>query len=321
LEKRGLLEIRRFVQEVDEEAWVRVWNAAYKEYEDLRQMAVDEFRIFEKAPFFDSEGRFIAELDGKPVGIVHANVDKKRKEKKSFIRTFGIIPEFRGRGIEEKLVETALKELKSRGMETVQGWTSDSREDRIRLWETLEFKLVRKFSLMKRGLKSVPSGIRENREAVLKLLRKDVDEDVRELNWLDNECFKEHFNHRPTTIEETTYNLRKNPFFKDQAWFFAFLNEKAVGYIGVGVDEKYNVDRNTKCGWVLDIGVLKPVRLRGIGTSLMLRGMETLKAKDMAVVMLGVDDWNVTKAINLYEKVGFKVVRKDLTYERNLLNA
>jgi len=316
-----LLEIRRFVQGIDEEDWVRVWNVAYEEYEDFRQMTVDEFRVFEKAPFFDSEGRFIAELDGKPVGIIHANVDKKRKEKKSFIRTFGIIPEFRGKRIEEKLAETALKELKNRGMETVQGWASDSREDRIRLWKTLGFKLVRKFSLMKRGLSSIPSGVRENKKVVLKPLQKDIDVDARVLNRLDNECFKEHFNHRPTTVEETTYRLRKDPFFKDQEWFFALLNENSVGYIGVGIDEKYNVDRNVRCGWVLDIGVLKPVRLKGIGTSLMLRGMETLKAKGMAVVMLGVDDWNVTKAIKLYEKVGFKVVRKDLTFEKSLLSA
>lgn len=316
-----MLKIKRFVQGIDEEVWVRVWNVAYEEYEDFRQMTVDEFRVFEKAPFFDSEGRFIAELDGKPVGIIHANVDKKRKEKKGFIRTFGIIPKFRGKGIEEKIAETALKELKNRGMETVQGWASDSREDRIRLWKTLGFKLVRKFSLMKRGLNSIPSGLRENKKVVLKPLQRDVDGDVRVLNWLDNECFKEHFNHRPTTVEETTYHLRKDPFFKDQEWFFALLNENSVGYIGVGVDEKYNVDRDVRCGWVLDIGVLKPVRLKGIGTSLMLRGMETLKAKGMAVVMLGVDDWNVTKATKLYEKVGFKVVRKDLTFEKSLLSA
>jgi mycothiol synthase len=317
LEENGLLKIKRFTQGSDEEIWVRVWNAAYKEYDDLRQITADEFRIFEKAPFFDSQGRFIAELNNKAVGIIHAHVDKKRKEKKAFVQSFGVIPEFRGRGIEEELAETALKELKSRGMEAVQGWASDSREDRMRLWENLGFKLVRKFSLMKRGLDRIQSGIGENEKVVLKPLRMDVDEDVRVLNWLDNECFKEHFNYRPSTVEETTYRLRKDPFFKDQAWFFAFLNEKPVGYIGVGVDEKYNVERSVQCGWILDIGVLKPIRLRGIGTRLMLQGMKTLKAKDMTTVMLGVDDGNVTKAMKLYEKVGFKVVRKDLTYEKN----
>jgi ribosomal protein S18 acetylase RimI-like enzyme len=68
----------------------------------------------------------------------------------------------------------------------------------------------------------------------------------------------------------------------------------------------------------MDIGVLKPYRRKGIGTRLMLQGMETLKAKGMTTAMLGVDDWNVTKAMKLYEKVGFNVTKKDFTYERNI---
>lgn len=115
------MKIRQIVQERDEEDWVRVRNAAFREYDDERQMTADEFRIMEKAPDFDVEGRFIAELDEEPVGIIHAHVDKKRKEKKGFIRSFGVVPEFRGRSVEERLADTALKELKGRGMEIVQG--------------------------------------------------------------------------------------------------------------------------------------------------------------------------------------------------------
>jgi mycothiol synthase len=313
-----LLKIRRFVQGRDEEGWVRVRNAAFKEYEDDRQIAVDEFRISEKAPDFDVEGRFIAELDGEPIGIIHAHVDKKREEKKGFIRSFGVVPKFRGKGVEEKLADVALGELKDRGMEVVQGWAVDKREDRIRLWERLGFKLVRKFSLMKRSLDNIPSDIGENEDVVLKPLRIDLDDGLKVLTQLGNECFKEHFNFRPGTFEEMAYWLRKDPWFKEQMWFFAFLNGEHVGYVGVGIDEKYNVEKNVKRGWIMDIGVLKPNRIRGIGTRLMLHGMETLKARGMTTAMLGVDDWNVTKAMKLYEKCGFKVAKKDFTYERSV---
>lgn len=311
------MKTKRFVQGRDEEDWIRVWNAAYKEYDDLRQITVDEFKVAETAPEFDPKGRFIAELNGQPIGIIHAHIDKLREEKKSFIRSFGIIPDFRGRGIEEELVKLALNELKIRGMETVQAWARDSRRDRIRLWEKLDFKLVRKFSLMKRDL-SAMSSIGENNEITLKPLRRDSTEDVKMLNWLGNECFKEHFNYRPGTVEELTHFLRKDIFFTDQDWFFAILNKEYVGYIGIGIDEKFNAERNMKSGWVLDIGVLKPYRRRGIGTRLMVQSVETLKAKDMTTVMLGVDDSNVTKAMKLYEKVGFKLAKKDLTFEKNI---
>jgi len=313
-----LLKIRRFVQGNDEEVWVGVRNAAFKEYEDDRQITVDEFRISEKAPDFDVEGRFIAELDGKPVGIIHAHVDKKREEKKGFVRSFGVVPEFRGKGVEEKLAEIALWELKKRGMEVVQGWAVDRREDRIRLWESLAFKLVRKFSLMKRDLDEILSGIGENKEVVLKPLRVDLDDDLKVLTQLGNECFKEHFNFRPGTFEEMVYWLREDPWFREQVWFFAVLGGEQVGYVGLGIDEKYNVEKNVKCGWIMDIGVLKANRIRGIGTRLMLQGMETLKAKGMTRAMLGVDDLNVTKAMRLYEKCGFKVAKKDFTYEKTI---
>ena len=69
-----------------------------------------------------------------------------------------------------------------------------------------------------------------------------------------------------------------------------------------------------KRGWIMTIGVLKPLRIKGIGTALMLHGLKFLKSKGMNEAELGVDDSNPTKAIELYKKVGFKVVKKDLTY-------
>jgi len=313
-----MLNIRRFVKGVDEPVWVEVLNAAYKEYEDWRAITVEEFLLDEKRPNFDFEGRFIAELDGTPLGIIHAYVDKLRKEKKGFINSFGVIPEHRGHGVEEKLIETALKELKKRGMQVAQAWSDYKREDRIQLLEKLGFKLIRKFSLMEIELANIPSDMGENMQVTIRTLRKDIEEDIKLLNYLDNECFKEHFNHRPITIEETRHFLLNNPYFKEQEYFFAILRDSAVGYIGVGIDEKYNTEKNVKAGIILDIGVLKPYRRKGIGTRLMLHGLEALKTKGMTKALLGVDDFNPTKAIKLYEKLGFKVVKKDLTYEKQL---
>jgi mycothiol synthase len=318
LEEDNLLKIRRFVQGKDEEAWLSVWNVVYGQRWDLAPMTVDEMVATEKSPEFEAEGRFIAEVNTQPVGIVHAYVDKLREEKKGFVRSFGVIPTFRGQGIEEKLAETALEEFKRRGMKVVQSAADGEQEDVIRLWENLGFKLVRKFSLMTRDLTDGQLGLSENMEIVLKPLQRDADEDLRKLNWLDNECFKEHFNWRPSPVERTIYFVREDPFFKQQEWYFALLDQERVGYIGLGVDEKYNAERNTKSGWILDIGVLKPHRRTGIGTMLMLHGMRRLKAMGMTSAMLGVDDWNVTKAMHLYEKVGFKVARKELAYERSI---
>ena len=313
-----MLKLRRFVLGTDEADWLKVWNVIYGVRLDLAPMTVDEMMVMEKSPDFDSEGRFIAELDGQPVGIVHAHVDRFREEKKGFVRDFGVVPEFQGRGIEEKLAETALAELKNRGMKVAQSSAYGDQTNIIRLWERLGFKPVRTFSLMTRDLVGLQPHIGENMQVVLKPLRKDADEDLELLNRLENECFKELFDWQRSPLERTVYLVREDPFLKIQEWFFAVLNGKPVGYVGMGIDESYNRKKNAKCGWVLGIGVLKPYRRMGIGTKLMLHGMSQLKAKGMTVAMLGVDDRNVTKAMRLYEKVGFKVVRKEVAYERTI---
>ncbi len=312
-----MLNTRRFVKGVDEPVWVEMSNRAYEDREDWRAITIEEFLLDEQGPSFDFEGRFIAELDGKRVGIVHAHVDKLRKDGKGFIR-FGVIPEFRGHGVEQQLMETVVTELKARGMTTAQAWADSDQKDRIQLLEGLEFKRVRVFSWMEINPANVSQNMGENKQVAMRPLHKDLDEDIKLFNRLDNESFKEHFNHRPDTLEETHHHLLCNPYFKEQEVFFAVLNGESVGYIGVGIDEKYNLEKKVKAGEIFTIGVLERYRRTGIGARLMLHGLETLKAKGMTKAILGVDDYNPTKALKLYEKVGFRVKKKHFTFERAL---
>ena len=312
-----MLNIRRFVRDVDERVWVQVLNAAYKERVDWRAVTVEEMLLDAKRPGFDFEGRFIAELGGKPVAAVHANVDEFRKDGKGFIR-FGVIPEFRGRGIEQRLIEAALKELKLRGMTTAQAWVDSEKKDQIRIFEELDFKPVRVFSMMEMDLADVSQDIGENKQVTIRSLQKSLDEDIELFHWLDNESFKEHFNYRPNTLEETRYHILSNPYLREQEVFFAVLNDECVGYIGVVIDDKYNLEKKVKAGDIFTIGVLKTHRRTGIGARLMLHGLEILKAKGMTKAMLGVDDYNPTKALALYEKVGFRAKKKDFAFEREL---
>jgi len=303
---------------MDEPVWVEVLNASRKDREDWRAITAEEMLLQEQGdPSFDSEGRFIAELDGRPVGVVHANVDKLREESKGFIR-FDVIPESRGSGIERQLLETALRELKARGMTTAQARADSKERDYIELLEGLGFSHVRVFSMMEMDLANVSQNIGENKQMAFRPLQKDREEDIKLLTWLINETFKEHFNFRPETVEEIRHFLFSDLYFTEQEIFFAILDGESVGYIGVGTDEKYNLEKNVQAGDVFTIGVLKRYRRTGIGARLMLHGLETLKAKGMTKAMLGVDDYNPTKALALYEKAGFRAKKKDFTFEREL---
>jgi mycothiol synthase len=307
------------VQGVDEPVWVEIVNATRKDREDLRAITVEEMlRQQKEDPSFDLEGRFIAELDGSPVGAVHAHVEQEREEKKGFVR-FYVRPESRGKGIERQLVETALRELKARGMTTAQA-SGDYREgDRIQVLEELGFKRVREFSMMEMDLADAAQNIGESRQVVIRPLQKDRDEDIKLFTWLLNETFKEHFNFRPETVEEIRYFLFTDLYYKEmKEILFAELDGESVGYVGAGIDEKYNLEKNVRVGDIFTIGVLKKYRRKGIGARLILDACAAFKAKGMTKAALGVDDRNPTKAMGLYEKAGFKVKKKDIILEREV---
>ena len=86
------MKVRRFVEGEDEAAWLRVRNEAYREYDDVRPKTMEDIELSKKGPRFDATGMFIAELDGKPVGVVNAFVDKRRTERVGFLGALGSFP-------------------------------------------------------------------------------------------------------------------------------------------------------------------------------------------------------------------------------------
>jgi len=312
-----MLKIREFVKGEDEEVWLKLRNEAFKEYDDFRLATMEDMEIWEKDPGFDLVGMFIAELNGEAVGRVQAYVDKQREEKKGFIRGLGVVPKFRSRGIGRGLVNKAIESLRDRTMETAECMVRDDKSICKHIFESMRFRLVRVFSTMRRDLNIIPSNIGENTVVRITVMKEGI-EDIELLRRLDNEAFSEHFNFRPSTLEEWKHWF-KHPDFDREGWFLALPEDKPVGHVGSWIDSKFLKFKGIKRGSIATIGVLKPYRRKGIGTSLILRGMEYLKSRGMTEAELGVDDLNQTEAIKLYEKVGFKVIRKDLTYLKGIV--
>jgi mycothiol synthase len=272
----------------------------------------------EKAPSYNLSGLLIAEWDGQPAGMVQALVDKLREEKKGFIQSLAVLPEFRRRGIAKKLVAEAVKSLKNRGMKVAGAWAQTDRAACTHLYESFGFKRVRTTSLMKCSL-TEKSDVNVNEAVVLREAMLKDDQDVALINRLENEAFKEHFNFRPLTLEETKYMLFEMPWYQHLKAWFTVLASQPVGYIIAGIDTRLNQEKHAKYGWILDIGVLKPFRRQKMGSTLMQSAMHYLRSVGMKNALLYVDDQNPTKAIKLYEKVGFKLFHSNTVYELQLL--
>jgi len=313
-----LFKIKEFILGKDEKTWINIVNEAFKEYEDRRPLTLEFFETLEKSPTFDDTGMLIAEFDGNPVACIDAFIDKKMQEKKGYIRNFGVVPEYRKRSIGKQLLKKALESLRERGMECAETEIHDDKIAGKNLLESMGFRPVRVFSRMIMNLSKIPSGIGENKEIIIKMMQKDSEEDIKLLVYLVNESFKEHYDYRPETVEETKFWFQQIPSWLYYEFFFAYFEDKPVGFIGVKIDAKYNEHWKKKAGYIQTIGDLKTYRRQGIGKALTIYGLHFLKSKGMDEAELDVDDSNPTHAIELYEKIGFYVHRKTVAYKKEL---
>jgi mycothiol synthase len=313
-----LLNIRPFRKGFGEETFVRTFNAAFSDYDDIRSMTLEEMKKMFEAPSFNTGGLFIAEWNGEAAGMVTALVDKLRKEEKGIIEWLAVLPRFRGNGIAKKLVEEALESFKQRSIKVVDAWAQSDREGCVHIFESFGFKPARATSMMKRSLCDISLDIHGNDEATIREACLEDQNEITLINRLYNDAFQEHFNYRPKPLEETKYFLLEMPWFKNGRTFFAIMDNKPVGFVVGGIDEELNKEKNLRYGWILEVGVLKAYRRKGVGARLMLHMMRVLKAQGMEDVLLYVDEMNPTEAKRLYETLGFEVARKNIIYRKLL---
>jgi mycothiol synthase len=321
MDKSKMLSLRSFVVGKDEELWTDITARAHADDPDYVALTVEQLRETEKKPDFDPDCRYFAEMNGAMVGRVSLEIDRKRTDNKGFIWDIAIVPEYRKRGIGSSLVRKALLLLKDRSVKIVETRFEDTNDAAKALAESYSFQQTRSSSRMEASLASVPGespgGPSEKRTFSICESTKS-DEDIALLTSLTNESFSEHFNYRTLSAEEVRSKVLEDPEVDVGKLFFAQSGKDAIGYVVAGIDKTYNNAMKRKCGWILQIGVLKGHRNRGAGTALLLHGMRTLKELGMEEAALYVDDYNVTNALDLYRKCGFSVKKRYLTYIKEL---
>ena len=312
------IEIRSYIKGADDEVWIDIGNRVGAEDPEYVPGTVEQFRVMQQAPFFQVEGRFLAELDGASVGVVNAHVDPHRAEPVGRMGGPIVDPESRRRGVGNALLDACLASLRERGMERVRCGVADFRKDGIRMLEKRGFERVRVFSDMRVSLDSIATGVGENEAVALETMAR-TRENAALMVRLSNEAFAEHFGHRDTRDEEEEFwqeRARELGYFDETT--LARVDGEPVGFQMHGWNDRDNEKLGVNRGWIFAIGVLKPHRGKGIAKTLLIHGLRQLKAGGMTEAGLGVDDTNETGAFRLYEKVGFRVHRKSFTYERPL---
>lgn len=118
--------VLRTYREEDEDQWLRVWG----------QVAVGSqawVLLHHSKPHYENQAlELVAEVNGEIVGFMDVEIEDKPGQlgylddsRCGFVWEFGVLPEYRGRGIARRMVEYAQEWLEQRGIRRMEFWSAD----------------------------------------------------------------------------------------------------------------------------------------------------------------------------------------------------
>jgi ribosomal protein S18 acetylase RimI-like enzyme len=138
-----------------------------------------------------------------------------------------------------------------------------------------------------------------------------------------NESFQDHWGFVPVNEEIWRLWLSGHPNFRPDLTFLVLDGPGDAAPIAAF---SFNEVRQPEIelsgireGWIRDLGTRRPWRQRGLATALLCHSMHAFKAAGFDYAGLGVDTENLTGALRLYERLGFEVVRRTLTFSKTRL--
>ncbi len=131
-----------------------------------------------------------------------------------------------------------------------------------------------------------------------------------------NEAFADHWGSEPLTAEIWNRDFLGDPFFRGDLSFVALDGDEVAGYTINYVAEADWEATGIREGWVGQLGVLRPWRRRGLATALLVRSMRAFRDAGMDAAILGVDAENPTGALGVYDRLGFRPVRRSVRMQR-----
>jgi len=305
--------------ESDVEAVTDVLNRSRRELPLHLDQSVEEVEAQTfKNTDYNPNGFWLALRDSQIIGYGGALIEKSRIEagfNDGWI-TIEVIPEYRGKGIEQELMRRALNYLTLKEIGTAQRWCKGTKGWRHNLLLEFGFTAAHyEYVMVWKGETPERYPLPGIIHLQHTLFREATNEEVETFVEVFNDAFKEYYNFSPATVErfiksrEIDRNIWRITFAKD--------GSRIVGVLKCCESVQYNKENNTKIGWVDILGVIKGYRRKGIGKALLSDGMAWIYDRGMDTIYLDLNAEN-RNALSLYTSLGFKIDREDTIYREKL---
>jgi mycothiol synthase len=189
---------------------------------------------------------------------------------------------------------------------------------RKELFESIGMTFVRLFLRMERSLHEPidePAGVHG---VTLRTYRRP--EDNAGACAAYNDSFSDHFDHHDEDLRDWNRGIADPSRRPDLSWLAEIDGKPGefAGFCICGIYDDANREKGVREGWIELLGTTREWRGRGLGRSLLLHGLQSLKSAGFDTALLGVDSESSTGANLLYEKVGFRERQREYVYSATL---
>ncbi|MFO7618275.1 MAG: GNAT family N-acetyltransferase [Thermoplasmata archaeon] len=314
----------RHPTEADAEAMIDVINRSTRELRHHVEDTVENMRTWlfgEKD--FDPAGYLIGFDGDTPVAFGGSMISKSRFEsgiKDAQVSLF-IVPELRGKGIEEHIFNLTAEYLRARGIESLRYWAPEPSGWRNDFAIRQGMKDIRHGYLMicDKPLSSPTPALPDGYSLSRKNMLECSDDELKEFIRAFNDSFQDHWNFSAIP-EDRFIKVRDETIKAKDGIYWLTTTTKGGEIAGVcfyAIELRYNEQNNKKAGWTNILGVKKPHRRLGLGRALLTDSMTWLRGQGMDILYLGMEAQN-SKALSLYLSMGYRVEQENVHYELKL---
>ena len=268
----------------------------------------------------ERDSRLVVDRIGRTVAFVAA-IPRQEASREARAFVLGEVhPDSRGQGVGSTLVrwarDRAVEVLRERSPGVPIALYADApidALDRIRLLEHAGFVTVRYFTDMERTLdddieqRTLPGGLRSAGWD---------DGSAGAVRDAHNAAFLDHWNFQPWDAQSWSHNIADAPGLLRGATSIAIAGDTVAGYVIV-FDSTDSHPDGRQSGELAIIGVRREYRGQGLASALITRSLEALAGAGYVRAELDVDAANSTGAVGLYERLGFRPVRRSVLLQHS----